>query len=107
MQQLRHKNIVKLVEVIDSPDSDWVYLVLEYCSKGSLLTKQRSFEPLSQEVAKKYFRHLLKAVRYLHETVEVIHCDIKPQNILISGNDKVKLCDFGSAITLQDVQEHL
>ena len=101
MQQLHHRNIVELIEIIDAPDSNGIYLIMEYCSKGSLLPKARNFEPLREKLAKNYFKQLLKAVKYLHESAGVIHCDIKPQNILLSDNDIVKLCDFGSAMTLQ------
>jgi serine/threonine protein kinase len=41
----------------------------------------------------------LQAIEYIHKN-EVIHCDIKPDNLLLSVQGRVQLCDFGSAVDL-------
>lgn len=41
---------------------------------------------------------IVKAVKYLHSFPEpILHRDIKPENILLSEDNRVKICDFGSA----------
>jgi len=45
---------------------------------------------------------IVKALRYLHETLRVIHRDVKPSNVLLGKDGQVKLCDFGISGQLVD-----
>ena len=47
----------------------------------------------------KWFTQLLSALAYL-DSCHIVHCDLKLKNILLSKDDNLKLCDFGSAIKL-------
>lgn len=117
-----HPNIVKLFEVIDDPNNDNLYLTMEFIKKGSVLSKAywkhemktqgnslreddsenlRNLR-LSEDKAKKYFRHLILALDYLHNTVGIIHRDIKPENLLISEDDILKVSDFGISKIMSD-----
>lgn len=51
---------------------------------------------LPESEVRKIAQQLVSALYYLHSN-RVIHRDMKPQNILISSNNVVKLCDFGFA----------
>lgn len=93
MKRLNHPNIVKLFEVIDDPNDDKIYMVMEYVKGGPVMNVQVESEPLPEEKAKKYFCDVVKGLEYMHSK-QIIHRDIKPDNLLVSEDDTVKICDF-------------
>ncbi|OMJ71306.1 hypothetical protein SteCoe_30525 [Stentor coeruleus] len=97
METAVHPNLITLYEVINKEDHHKIYLVLEYASGGTLQMKGK----LKEVTAQKYFKQLIECLEYLHEKLQVIHRDIKPQNILFDSEDNLKLSDFGSAQHLQ------
>jgi len=53
----------------------------------------------------KFSKQILVALRFLHDVVGLVHCDIKPDNLLLRWDGlSVKLCDFGTARTLEELQ---
>ncbi|CEN82620.1 serine/Threonine protein kinase [[Clostridium] sordellii] len=91
-----HSNIIKINHV--SYDDENIYITMPYYNKGSLyhLLQTRS---LTIEEIKNYALDFLSAVDYIH-SIGIAHCDIKPNNILISNENKAILTDFGSAVYL-------
>jgi [calcium/calmodulin-dependent protein kinase] kinase len=71
-------------------------LVMEYLEKGPVLTtsNQAGFERLPEEVAADYFRQAVSGLEYLHYH-NIVHGDIKPENMLVSSNGELKISDFG------------
>ncbi|RLN20175.1 hypothetical protein BBJ28_00014809 [Nothophytophthora sp. Chile5] len=103
MKKLNHHNVVKLVEVIDDPSSQKIYLVQEYV-QNSLMEEVTKARRLSEVVARKYMRDLLCGLQYLHFH-KVIHRDIKPENILVSSEGVAKIADFGTARMIMNETE--
>ena len=96
MTKLNHKNIIKLKEIIDDPDSKKVYLIMNYCKGGTLENKlKKSPNGIEESLVKHYFRCLLSAVHYCLVVHNMSHRDIKPENIMLDENGQVFLCDFG------------
>ncbi|ODM97897.1 Calcium/calmodulin-dependent protein kinase kinase 2 [Orchesella cincta] len=93
LKKLDHPNVVKLVEVLDDPTEDTLYLVFELLEKGEVLEVPTS-NPLSEDKAWKYFRDVVLGLEYLHYQ-KIIHRDIKPSNLLVSDDDRIKIADFG------------
>jgi serine/threonine protein kinase len=56
---------------------------------------------MDRTLVKIIFYQILEAVAYIHRT-GVIHRDIKPSNVLLSEDLSVKLCDFGSAVEINE-----
>lgn len=96
-----HDNIVKYYDVIRNKTN--VYIIMELCSDGtfsSLLVK-----PLREKYTKYYFNQILNALVALR-TMNIIHRDIKPDNILITDDyKKIKLCDFGFSQIINNYRE--
>lgn len=88
-----HPNVVRLYEVIDSPQCGKVYLVLEYCEGGEIVWRHLNKPTISEESVRDIFRHVVNGLEYLHSR-GIVHRDIKPANLLVS-NGMVKLSDFG------------
>ena len=97
MKSLRHQNVVSLLEVIDDPNAKQIYLVQEYMDGGPLLGDEWNAEPIPEKKVWNYFRDMLRGVSYMHSQ-GIVHRDIKPQNMLKSADDVVKLADFGTAV---------
>lgn len=93
LSSLNHPHIIGVQEVIEGPQSNKMYLVLELATLGAA----SELSPMNMSDAKMYFRHLALAVHYLHEDVKVLHRDIKPQNLLIKADFSLKVSDFGTA----------
>jgi [calcium/calmodulin-dependent protein kinase] kinase len=110
MKQMRHPNLVSLLQVIDSVDSDALYVVLEFVPLGEImtfdserirffhrhrftpgLTKERFFK---EEHAALFFVDILHGLAYLHRNL-ICHRDLKPENILLSEKGIAKISDFG------------
>ncbi|KAK3137061.1 hypothetical protein QOZ80_5BG0447150 [Eleusine coracana subsp. coracana] len=71
-----------------------LYLVMEYINGGDLYSLLRNLGCLDEDMAKTYIAELVLALEYLH-SMNVIHRDLKPDNLLISREGHIKLTDFG------------
>ena len=101
---LRHENIVELKEAFKRKNR--VYLVFEFVDKTLLDVLEQSPNGLDQEYIRKIIYQLVKALEYMH-SFDVVHRDVKPENLLITIQDKLKLCDFGFARVLPKQNENI
>ncbi|OHT05724.1 CAMK family protein kinase [Tritrichomonas foetus] len=91
-QSLDHFNIVKIREVLYEPE--YIYVVMDLCSRGDLFTFISEESPLPLTLIRNIFFQILQGVRYLHNR-DIAHLDLKPDNILMTGDNIVKINDFG------------
>lgn len=80
MRQLKHPNIVRFIEVIES--DSYYYIVQELAMGGEIFAAIVNFTYLSEDLSRHIIYQVAEAVRYLHEEVGVVHRDIKPENLL-------------------------
>ncbi|CAL5395039.1 unnamed protein product [Camellia sinensis] len=101
LESTHHRNIVKFLGVC--PNGEETLFVFEYASNGSL--DNLVFNKRTYDIIVGVARGLL----YLHEHLDkvIIHCDIKPANILIDENWVPKIADFGTARLLHRDQTHV
>lgn len=94
-KSLKHPNIVAYFDTIEI-DRFTFATVIELCEGPDLDYILKKQGALSEREAKTNMRQILAALKYLHElNPKVIHYDIKPQNILFTKSNVLKLTDFG------------
>ncbi|KAF4098753.1 hypothetical protein G5714_020783 [Onychostoma macrolepis] len=93
LKKLDHPNVVKLVEVLDDPSEDHLYMVFELVKRGAVMEVPTD-KPLDEDQARFYFQDLLRGIEYLHYQ-KIIHRDVKPSNLLVGEDGHVKIADFG------------
>jgi len=91
LSQLIHPHIARLYEVIETTTA--MHLVMEY-AESTLLAYVLERNGLPETEARKFFSQILSAVSYCHKK-NIIHRDIKHQNLLLEKNHSTKLIDFG------------
>jgi len=109
MQSLEHPNVVRLFEV--QTTERHVYLMLEFCPGGDLMRVIRARGTLDEPQAKGYLQQLALGLAHMR-TRNLIHRDLKPQNLLLSSmapTANLKIADFGFAryMQQQDLAETL
>lgn len=91
MKKISHPNLVKLIDVIDDPDEDRLYMVLEYVENGQIMysdisrhlyySKETSIlflllsfvdGPLPEEKARRYFRDIISALKYCIGSTRIV-----------------------------------
>jgi serine/threonine protein kinase len=99
LDKVRHPNIIRRLghgTAADLEGTPFHYLVLEYMPGGDMLSLCRT-HPLSLTDTLFYFHQVCEALAYAHNR-QVIHRDIKPNNLLLSADHRtVKIADFGVA----------
>ncbi|MEI4768622.1 Stk1 family PASTA domain-containing Ser/Thr kinase [Psychrobacillus sp. FJAT-51614] len=94
---LTHPNIVNIYDV--GEDEDIHYIVMEYVKGETLKQYIQRNAPVSPARTITIMRQLTSAIAIAHNN-HIIHRDIKPQNILLDEEGKVKVTDFGIAMAL-------
>ncbi|XP_019727984.1 cyclin-dependent kinase-like 1 [Hippocampus comes] len=94
LKQLKHGNLVNLIEVFRRKRK--LHLVFEYCDHTVLHELDRHPQGVPEHLAKSITWQTLQAVNFCHKH-NCIHRDVKPENILITKQHIIKLCDFGFA----------
>merc|ERR1719433_494503 len=85
-------------------DDTWLYLVMEYCAGGDLMTILMREDILTEEQTRFYMAELALAIQSVHE-LKFVHRDLKPDNVLISNQGHIKLSDFGLAKGFESKEE--
>ena len=94
LKQLRHPNIVYLIDLIHGEKK--LYLVFEYMDHDLKKFLDINNGPLTPELVKSYLYQILIAINFCHSK-RILHRDLKPQNLLIDKDGIIKVADFGLA----------
>lgn len=101
-----HPNIIRFLRVVVTKEH--TYLIFEYASGGTLLNFLRSSGPIKEHMLRNISFRVLQGIYHMHAN-NVIHRDLKLENILISGETEdangdmigVKIADFGLSKSLR------
>ncbi len=104
---LTHPNIVTVHDM--GQDRDRFYIIMEYVEGRTLKQVIRDYiargEPMPVQRVLTLAIQICKGIGYAHRA-GLVHCDVKPQNILITADDRVKVADFGIARAMTQVGSH-
>ena len=112
MKKLFHPNVISFKDVFKDTKLDYFYIVMEYANDGDLskkikAQKQKIFgeKYFSEEKIMQYFYQICRGLQYIHSK-NIIHRDIKSQNIFLMKNGKLKIGDFGIAKALTETKNN-
>ncbi|KAG6692187.1 hypothetical protein I3842_10G101300 [Carya illinoinensis] len=103
LRNIRHRNLVKIISICSN--IDFKALILEYMPNGNLekwLHSQDHYLNILQRL--NIMIDIASALEYLHQgyTTTIIHCDLKPSNVLLDEEMVAHVADFGMAKLLDD-----
>ena len=96
-RNLVHSHVVRFYHCFE--DDENVYIILENCSKKSLVHVMKHRKTLTEPEVRFYLRQLADGLRYVHGN-RIVHRDLKLGNMFLSENMTVKIGDFGLAARL-------
>jgi hypothetical protein len=99
--RLQHPHVISMFDVVVHEDRPW--LVMEYLPSKSLAAMLTEGGPIEPRVAAEIGRQVADGLSAAH-AAGVVHRDVKPGNVLIADDGRVKLTDFGVSRAVDDVQ---
>uniref|UniRef100_A0A1B6F466 cyclin-dependent kinase n=1 Tax=Cuerna arida TaxID=1464854 RepID=A0A1B6F466_9HEMI len=97
LKKLHHDNLVNMIEVFRRKRR--FYLVFEYMDHTVLDELEENPKGLGEKVTRQHMFQVIRGIDFCHKN-NIVHRDVKPENILVSNQGVIKLCDFGFARTL-------
>ncbi|MFW6074773.1 MAG: serine/threonine-protein kinase [Chloroflexota bacterium] len=97
--KVSHPNVVPVYDF--GREQDVPFIVMQYVSGPSLKEYVRDNGPLTIEESIEFARQILDGLTAIHDN-DIIHRDVKPQNILLEEDKRAKLTDFGVAFVAQE-----
>lgn len=96
MKKLDHAALPRIVDIIE--DNEAIYVVMDYIEGETLSKILREYGPQPEETVIEWAKQLCEVLDYLHtRQPAVIYRDMKPSNVMLKPDGKIKVIDFGIA----------
>ncbi|XP_027713278.1 serine/threonine-protein kinase SIK3 isoform X1 [Vombatus ursinus] len=92
MKMLCHPHIIRLYQVMET--ERMIYLVTEYASGGEIFDHLVAHGRMAEKEARRKFKQIVAAVHFCH-CRNIVHRDLKAENLLLDANLNIKIADFG------------
>ncbi|KAI5282584.1 serine/threonine-protein kinase SIK3 isoform X1 [Manis pentadactyla] len=92
MKMLCHPHIIRLYQVMET--ERMIYLVTEYASGGEIFDHLVAHGRMAEKEARRKFKQIVAAVSFCH-CRNIVHRDLKAENLLLDANLNIKIADFG------------
>src|SRR5699024_5282746 len=99
LTQLSHDNIVSVFDVTENEEN--FFIVMEYIEGPTLSEYIQENRPLNIDTVLNFTKQIIDGIKHAHDT-NIVHRDIKPQNILVEKDKTLKILDFGIAKALSE-----
>jgi serine/threonine protein kinase len=98
LKKMDHINIIKMYDTVYNKDTDEMFIILEYMKYGQISKINDDFTCKSypRNIVVKFAKQIINGLIYLHKK-NIVHNDIKPENILLDDDNRIVLTDFGSS----------
>lgn len=94
LEKLAHPNVIYIFKHFQV--DKYYYIILEYCQNGNMTKYVHLNGAMKTATFRDYSKQCLMAIKDCHSN-DIAHLDIKPDNILLSDYNQIKICDFGLA----------
>lgn len=98
--RLDNPNIVKMYRSFRS--EEYVFMVLELCERGALDALLKRNGRLKERYVAKFIKQTVDGLLYLHNTMSIVHRDLKLGNLFLDAKLNVKIGDFGLSAVIKD-----
>jgi len=100
MKKLESPHTVNLLDILTDLENNYFFLVMNFEENGNIEDYIANNPNMNDSQIITIFTQILQGLIYLKEN-KIIHGDLKPQNILLSSSNALKLADFGLSTRLQ------
>ena len=102
LKNLKHRYLPRIYDIITS-SSGYIYTVMDYIQGENMQKYVEQHGPADQKTLYRWACQLCEATAYLHsQNPSILHCDIKPSNVMITPEGDICMIDFNTSLVFSD-----